>query len=348
MEKILRNIGVSMGHKFNAFHGVTVIIPTNRSQCMEAIIDQSITKYNGLLFRFAIYDSSEGSAIREYVKRYNDLHRETPISYTHCSPEMGGDEKAIKAIKEVTSEYFWLYGDGNLTDFDLLEKVLLREKYNTYDVLDMESANRRGVLNQDKKKELDIIYHYDDAHEYAVRYFSHLTYWGASIIRSSFFQQIFVTDRIYAYEAHEIPWWLACSIFDLIADAKQHKKIIHLGVLYSDSLRYNQEKKDHGWTQDERYYKITFSKLIEGITMMSAWYPVNIKYKMIKNLWNDALVSTRYLFHLRRIGNLTPYMVKKYRKEIMYVPSVYLRMKMISSIPLGLIHILYLIKEINK
>lgn len=337
-----------MDNEFDTFHGITVIIPTNRPQCIKSIIDRSIIKYNGLLFRFAIYDSSIESGIHDYVKRYNELHPETPIFYMHCSPDIGGDEKAIKAIKEVTSEHFWLYGDGNLTDFNLLEKILLRQKYDVYDVLDMESANRRGVLNQDKEKELDVIYSYNDAYEYGIRYFSHLTYWGASIIRNSFFQHIFKTNRIYDYESKGISWWLACSIFDLIAESKQNKKCINLGVLYSDSLGYNQEKRDHGWTQDERYYKITFAKLIEGVAMMSTWYPADVKHKMIKNLWDDALASTRYLFHLRRIGNLDPYMVKKYKKEIMLVPSVYARMKIISAIPLWIIHTLYQIKKVIR
>ena len=309
------------------------------------IICQCISRYNGSLFRFKIYDSSIDSMIKECVRQYNALNPVSYIYYYHCDSRIGADKKAIEAIKSEDSDYFWLYGDGNLVDFDLVEKVLLRENFRNYDVIDMESADRRGTLNQDEDKKLDKMYSYDNAHEYASKYFSHLTYWGASIVKNSFYKKIFTAGKIHIYEDADIPWWIACTLFDLIADRIQQGEDIRLGVLYSNILRYNSEKLDHGWTQDERYYQITFVKLLEGVSLMSSWYPETIKKQMVKGLWDDSLVSFRYLLHLRRIGNLNSRMVQKYKSEIKTVPAVYRRMKLISSIPQPVIQMIYRFKK---
>lgn len=327
------------------FRGITVIVPTNRYKCIETLIGSCISKYNGSLFRFKIYDSSEDLLIKKCIQRHNASHLDRQVYYYHCVPGIGADRKAIEAIKSENSEFFWLYGDGNNTDFGSLEKILLQENFQNFDIIDLETADRRGILNQDQDKKLNRIYTYHNAYDFSSRYFSHLTYWGGSIVRNSFYKNIFTTGRMQVYEDHQIPWWIACTLLDLIANKIQSEENVHLGVMYSDTLTNNKEKLDHGWTQDERYYQITFVKLLEGVSLMSSWYPETIKKQMVKGLWDDSLANFRYLLHLRRIGNLNPRMVQKYKNEIKTVPAVYRRMKVISSIPQPVIQMIYRFKK---
>lgn len=305
---------------------ITVIIPTNRYECIKEIITESISKYNGTLFKFEVHDSSCNEKIKELVRNVGSRL----IKYYKYPVEISADNKAMQAIKNVDTEYFWLMGDGIIVDFNGIESVL--ESISTYKVIDIESVNRIGYLDQDKKCVPERIYEYHDVRLYAKKYFSHITYWGASIIRSDFYSSAY-NDILKKYIEEQIPWWIACSLFDLLADFFQKYGDVKTGVVYTEYIKSNHAKIDHWWTGDERYYQYTFKKFNQGISLMSPFYSMDDKKKIIKNFRNDALVSDYYLIHLRAIDNLNKQMLHKYRKDIDIVSGFYKKMYFYHCMP---------------
>lgn len=310
---------------------ITVIVPTNRYDCVKEIIEGCISDYKGCLFRFEIHDSSKDDRIGRLIANLG-AKAKSRISYFKYPISISADEKAIQAIRNVSSEYFWLMGDGVIADFNGMEGNL--GEIENYLLIDVESVNRIGHLGQDKSCICEKIYGYSDLRLYAKKYFSHLTYWGASIIRTDFYQKAY-DDIIRKYQMKQIPWWISCSLFDLLADCLQNNGDKIVGVIYTTYVTSNPRKKDHWWSTNECYYEYTFTKFNQGISLLSAFYDQSLRKEIIYNFRNDALVTNYYLIHLRAINNLSKEMLRKYKNDIEIVSGFYGKMYLYLFMPQG-------------
>lgn len=325
---------------------ITVIIPTNRVNCLIVILEKCIKKYKGNLFNFEIHDSSEDNKIREICLEYDKINGKN-LRYYHYRPDLSVDEKALTAIKSVNSEYFWLFGDGNLVDFNKMEELLIHNHFDKFDVLNIDTSNRRGYLDQDSDKNVDCIYQCNSSLVYAKKYFSRLTYWGSAIIRTRYYKCVFYNNIIDKYVDNQIPWWIACSIFESIAYWSEKNFLPILGVMYTDYISYNPAKKDHWWTHDEKYYLYVFTKFNEGIRLLPPLYDKE-KSHMIYFFRNDALVNNSYLLHLRSLGVINRYLVKKYKSDIEVINGFYYKMLFFSFIPKSIAYVGNKLKPILK
>lgn len=310
---------------------ITVVIPTNRYACIKEIIKKSIAPYKGILFRFEIHDSSSDGRIENLILPYQKKRKDI-FTYHRYSSTISAGNKTMDALENVSTEYFWLMGDGNLVDFNKME-ILLREKISDYTVVDVESLNRIGHMGQDKGYMREQINECSDIRLYAKKYFSHLTYWGAQVIQTRYFQKCYKNGILKKYRMHQIPWWIACSLFDLLACSAQCQEKVKLGVVYTEHVKSNTVKKDHWWSKDEHYYIYTFTKFNQGIEFLPSFYSDEVKREIIKVFRKDALVSNYYLINLRAIDNLKLEMLRKYKQEINILPGFYRKMYLYHLMP---------------
>lgn len=327
---------------------ITVLIPTNRVNCVNNLLQNSIYLYKGNLLSFEIHDSSIDNKIESEIQEFIAQNPDFPIRYFHYGQDISADQKAINAIKKVKTNYFWLYGDGNLTDFNKIDRVLCQNKFWDYNVVNLEILSRRTHLNNDGRLKPDIIYSITSPLEYIVKYFSHLTYWGAALLNTDFFQRAYDNGLVNKYRKDSIPWWIACIIFDLIAYDSQCGILGKMGVLYSGALKLNPMKKDHWWTHDKRYYDYTFVLFDKGIEKLSELYPNSVKKRVIINFRKDALVSYSYLMHLRSIGNLNFKLINEYKSEISHIPYFYYLMFLYCLIPVSFAKFIVCFKPLIK
>lgn len=320
---------------------ITVIIPTyNRVNCIKNLFDKCISKYSGFLFCFEIHDSSESDEVKNICHYHKDIRN---VKYYRYSSQILVDKKVIEAIKNINTNYFWLLGDGNLVDFNEFEYVLLKNNFSEYNVINIDEIKRKDYLNKDKYFIENIIYNYKNPVEYARKYFSRLTYWGASIVKTDYCKNILLDN----FEIYKNPWWLPYIIFKLIDDNYKKKEVFRIGVVYTRYLYYNLEKKDHWWTNDEKYYIYVFLKFNNIIELLPQTYDKE-KDNIIISFRKDRLVSNSYLLHLRSKGVINKFFIKKYKNEIIRVDGFYYKMIFFSYIPRKIALFLNNIKSILK
>ena len=315
---------------------IQVIIPTyNRPECIKNILDY-IVRYTGQLFKFWICDSSTNECSRNIIQDKIDKSNIKTLKYFRYSSDTSVDKKVIHIINQVDNEFFWVIGDGNIIDFEKLEVSLLENHYENYDVLNLEPLHRFKRFKEKRQRQLNHIYDYhNNVIEYAIKYFSRLTYWGAAIIKTDFFKVNYTLGIIQKYIQNNNPWWIACSIFEACAYDLTKKIDIRLGTAYSTSLFYNPAKKDHGWTGDIRYYEYVFTKFNQAIYLLPTYYD-DIKDVLISSFRNDTLATYSYLLYLRSKGIVNLHYTKQYHKEINNIPGFYTRMVFYSLCPIGL------------
>lgn len=323
---------------------ICVVIPTNRFFCIEKIIKDSIIPYSGKLFVFEIHDSSDNNKIKELVDSVIKTHK-LNLSYKSYPVEISADNKAIMAIEGVSTSYFWLMGDGNLVDFNHIESILIKENFNEYQLTNVDIDGRRGHLNQDADKKINIIYEEKDWLLYCQKYFSRLTYWGAQIVNTEFYHAVFDFKIIDKYIEREIPWWIAFSLLELIE--RNCNQTVKLGYIYTYYISYNPQKKDHWWTHDERYYVYVFEKINEGFSVLPGIFE-KIEYQAISFFRKDALMSNSYLIFLRSINVINYKWVKKYKNSIRKIPSDYIKLRVLCFLPQWFAKILEHIKRAIK
>ncbi|MBO6205818.1 MAG: glycosyltransferase [Lachnospiraceae bacterium] len=326
---------------------ITVVIPTyNRAECMKVLLYNCINVYKGILFEFEIHDSSTNDDIRDMCTDIIDSSS-IAVKYIHYDESIGMDRKLITAIRGVETEYFYIVADGYLVDFNKLEMILKQQQFNEYDVIDLEREGRRGLLGFDEKCICDKIYSIDNICEYAEKYYSHLTCWGSEIIKKDFYSRFLESNKLKIYLEDNISWWLASGIFEAADSILNDGNTVRTGVIYSDCIIGNKEKKGHGWTKGENYYIVTMKVLNKDIDILPHRYD-DVKDKMIEYVRNDSLASRRFLRELRYEKTLTFARTIKYRKDIRRVPGLYIYMLVLSICPIKALQLLKKLKNLKK
>ena len=92
---------------------IQVLIPTyNRPKCIELLLRDCISAYQGQLFKFVILDSSTNDETERLANNYSKAEYKRFDSTTEV------DNKVIESIMNCFEDYYWLLGDGNLVDFN--------------------------------------------------------------------------------------------------------------------------------------------------------------------------------------------------------------------------------------
>ena len=217
-------------------------------------------------------------------------------------------------------------GDGVLPDFNGLEEQIKEILDQGFDLIDLEAPYRKGYLNQDADYSINKLYKIDDYLKYCKKYFSHLTYWGASIVSKDFFEYAFTSEIIQKYRLKDsLTWWLPYCLLECMCEKAKHNQCPSLYVIYSSYLRGNRMKKDLGWKRGENYFIVTFKNLQDELDLLPSEFNP-IKEEMIRFFRDDYLVSDNLLITLRIHNTLNTKNVEKYKSYITYLPGYYEKM----------------------
>lgn len=323
---------------------IQVIIPTyNREVCIQNFITQSIVPYVGKLFNFLILDSSTNDITNKICVKCNSKK----LKYRRIDSKVQPDDKVIKAIMNCTDEYYWLLGDGNLVNFNEIERLFLLYDFNKFDILEVDSdkSKRRGT------NESDNFIIRDDLINYIASNFTYLTYWGSSIIKTKRAKDFFLNGTMNKYRQDSLSWWSSCIICEMISLDFQNNTLTPIVSLYTKYIKGNPGKTDRSWAKGEKYYYTTFEVFNRDVALLPSMFS-NVKNEIIKNFRDDELVSKRYLIKLKIRGVLTPKYIIKYKKEINIIKGYYGLMLFIAYVPdfllISLVNIYKLLKKVIK
>lgn len=328
---------------------INVIIPTyNRNKCIEELLDNSLAYYNGDMFCFEIHDSSNNTLTEEAVYKFKNNYINFPLKYTRYPSDMMVDEKVTNAIRNNSKDYFYLCGDGVLCDYNKLENILIQDKYFDYIIINMENIERIGYLGQDKEAIKNKTYTYIDNVLYIGKYYSHLTFWGASIVSQKIFNYSMEKGILNKYLSKANPWWLASVLAETIDVMREEGKNYKLSTIYLDCITGNKYKEGHMWSKGEKYYNYTFSLFNQAVALLPNNYD-SVKHRIIKFFRDDSLATKRFLLKLRMDGTLTYHLNKKYEKDIRFIDGIYWYMIFLTIIPKTVLKTCYnTLKSIKK
>ena len=226
---------------------IQVIIPTyNRPKCIELLLRDCINVYQGNLFKFTILDSSPDNDTAELAKN------SSKVEYKRFDPTIPVDDKVIGAIMDCFEDYYWLLGDGNLVDFNLIERII--DDVPVFDILEVSSSNsKRNTKSLHEEYEKN-----DDCIDFIRNRYSHLTYWGASIVKTETVKEIFESGAMNKYREDTLSWWAAALICEIISSAVANKTKPQIYTIYTKSIYGNPEKREKSWAKGENYFLTTF------------------------------------------------------------------------------------------
>ena len=321
---------------------IEVIIPTYKhAQMISYLCEKSLSQYNGELFKFIILDSSPDDSTEVIIKQYPF------IAYKRYDSKISADDKIINYLKQEDIDYFYLMGDGRVVDFTLLENALIKNDYQKYAIIDLEESIRIGYLGIDGDKKIGAFNTFDNDIEFAKRYFSHLTFWGASIVNTNFFKLGLTDDFIYGLHDKDksiiksfFGWWYPCCLFN--ACSKDQNNFL-LASVYLDNIFFGNPYKQyhaHTWTNGESYYYLAFKMFNLNIDSLPKRYD-EIKDLIISNFRKDALATRRNQFFYRMEGTITRKNNRKYEVYIKRIPGYYEYMELLAFVPVPALKTFY-------
>lgn len=300
---------------------IQVIIPTyNRPKCIELLLKNCIGKYKGDKFKFVVLDSSTNEETKMVLKNVQNLE------YRRFDPSILLDDKVIGAILGCQEEYYWLLGDGNLVDFNMMDYWI--SQFSDFDVLEVDllSSKRSRIRTQDNYEI------HNDLMKFIKERYSHLTYWGATIVRTEKAKFLFINGMMKKYREDNPSWWAGSLIAEMIANDIRNGNKSTVISLFTDAVSYNPGKTDHSWTNGENYFRMTFQVFDKDVYLLPKDYD-GIKDEIIRVFRDDAMVTKRKLLHLKRLGVIKPEYVRKYKTYIQDVKGYYGFILMLSFVP---------------
>lgn len=320
---------------------IQVIIPTyNRASCIRNLIERSIMPYEGVLFSFLILDSSTNADTEKMCTKAGE---KCNFEYHRVEPTVQPDDKVIGAIEKCKAEYYWVFGDGNLADFNRLECKFLEINYSCYDIMEIDfidSKRNPSFENECFIKPTNLL-------TYVASHFTYLTYWGSSIIRTNRAHVFFQSGKMNKYRQDVLSWWSPCLVCEIIGADMDIGSSTSICSIYTNCLGLNDEKKERSWANGEQYYITTFRVFNRDVALLPSRFN-SIKQDIIKTFRSDLLVSKRYLLHLKYNGVLNLQYVRKYKKDIQAVKGDYLFMLALSVVPCAMLNVINRILKNGK
>lgn len=315
---------------------IQVLIPTyNRSKCIELLLRDCINLYQGELFKFVLLDSSTNDDTKALAENSEK------IEYRRFEPSVKVDDKVIGAILKCTDDYYWLLGDGNLVDFNSIEHLI--KKLPDFDVLEIDSINSK----RNKKLLQEDFETHDDLVDFIRTRYSHLTYWGASIIKTDTAKNMFKLGTMDKYREDALSWWSATLVCEMISAALEKGREPHIYTLFTEYFYGNPGKKEQSWAKGENYFLTTFKVFDKDVYMLPKYFD-DVKNDIIRIFRDDVLVTRRYLICLKRLGVIKLKYVLKYKNDIQHVRGYYSFIFSIACIPSFFINAAYTMHKFMK
>lgn len=311
---------------------IQVLIPTyNRSKCIELLLRDCINLYQGELFKFVLLDSSTNDDTKALAENSEK------IEYRRFEPSVKVDDKVIGAILKCTDDYYWLLGDGNLVDFNSIEHLI--EKLPDFDVLEIDSINSKRntkLLQEDFET-------HDDLVDFIRTRYSHLTYWGSSIVKTEAAKEIFKSGIMNKYREDTLSWWSAALVCEMISSAIELKMKPRIYTIYTKYFNSNPEKKDRSWAKGENYFLTTFRVFDKDVYMLPKYFD-EVKNDIICIFRNDVLVTKSYLINLKIQNVIKLKYIMKYKNDIQHVRGYFLFIFALACIPKSFLEVAYKIR----
>ncbi|MCI6008960.1 MAG: glycosyltransferase [Anaerostipes hadrus] len=308
---------------------IQVIIPTyNRPKCIELLLRNCINVYQGQLFKFVILDSSTNNETAEIAKEY------CIAEYKRFDSTVKVDDKVIGSILECCEDYYWLFGDGNLADFNFIEKLIIKLPY--FDVLEVDSSKSKRntkLLQEDFET-------HDDLVDFIRTRYSHLTYWGSAIVKTEIAKEMFNSGKMDKYRQDVLSWWSAAMVCEMISDVVGKGKKPKIYTLFTEHFYGNPAKKDKSWAKGENYFLTTFKVFDKDVYMLPKYFD-EVKNDIICIFRNDVLATRRYLIHLKRQNVIKLRYVLKYKNDIQDVKGYFPFILVLACIPKFCVEIAY-------
>lgn len=315
---------------------IQVLIPTyNRSKCIELLLRDCINLYQGELFKFVLLDSSTNDDTKALAENSEK------IEYRRFEPSVKVDDKVIGAILKCTDDYYWLLGDGNLVDFNSIEHLI--KKLPDFDVLEIDSINSK----RNKKLLQEDFETHDDLVDFIRTRYSHLTYWGATIIKTDTAKNMFKSGTMDKYREDALSWWSATLVCEMISAALEKGRKPHIYTLFTEYFYGNPGKKEQSWAKGENYFLTTFKVFDKDVYMLPKYFD-DVKNDIIRIFRDDVLVTRRYLIRLKRLGVIKLKYVLKYKNDIQHVRGYYSFIFALACIPSFCINAAYTMHKFVK
>lgn len=315
---------------------IQVLIPTyNRPKCIELLLQDCINVYQGNLFKFTILDSSTNDETERLAKNSSKAEYKRFDSTTEV------DNKVIGSIMNCCEDYYWLLGDGNLVDFNLIEELI--GNLPDFDVLEVDSSNsKRNTKSLHEEYEI-----HDDLIDFIRTRYSHLTYWGATIIKTNLVKEIFKSGVMDKYREDALSWWSATLICEMISLSIEKERKPRIYSIYTEHFYYNPRKKDRSWAKGETYFLTTFRVFDKDVYMLPKCFDT-VKNDIIRIFRDDFLVTRKYLIHLKRRDVIKPKYVLKYKDDIQDIKGYFHFVFVLACIPKFCIEIAYKTHKLLK
>ena len=313
---------------------ITMIMPTyNHPAYIDYFLKNSVSNYNGAIFKFEIHDSSLNNQTKELIDAFNKNHA-NKIDYFRYDSTINGDAKTYKALCNCKTEHIYLMGDGICPDFNKLEQYLILNNYHLFDLLGIQP---NWFIKRFRKMhlKLDIVYDNFDVGEFFNLFYHEFTFYGGSIISKKIWDYI-VANSLFDKFKYKDKYSFA---YDLSVFESLPKNDFKYGMSFISFYKGNPLKKQASWNCGELYYEIALCELEHDIQILSEYYDPYKKQAIKKNrkvFWNF-----KTLFIQKSRKNINFKLLKKYKKDLLRYKPTYRNMLFLCFVPTFIIRMSY-------
>ena len=325
---------------------ITVVIPTyERPECIKFFLENLKKTYDPM-FRFEVHDSSNSIDTFKIIDEFNK-NNPIKILYKKYSSSLSADEKMYKIMKEVEGEYIQLSTDCYYLDYKKISSSFIDNNFEKYDYIKLESSFNHRLKCSKKmfKRDINIIKNDFEKDEYIKEFLVGSTMWGSTIVKNSVIKNAIKEGYFQKYiEANAPCWMFSFSILEYMFFNCNKEKFAYY---CTDLWKENEAKYLYPhWQKAEKWYDISFYQFNTAVSLLTNKLE-HIKKNIVKNL-HKALVSMKTLYILRQNNTINKPLLKKYKKYIVKFDNIYLKMVIVSLVPISLLKFLRNLKHFFK
>jgi glycosyltransferase involved in cell wall biosynthesis len=288
---------------------ISVVIPTsNRPTLIQDFLCRCVSPYHGHLFRFFIFDGSSDDKTEKVVNYYAKKCKNS-ISYFACS-EPTAEKKIQFAFSRLRSSYYYVFGDGIIADFALLESFLLSIEFFNYSVLSFSFAGDRN-LKRYLRYPTNSVFNFDSPASFVSTCSVPMVLFGGSIISDEVKMRIVNLGLLEKYNHISSCFGYPFSVFDAIADGKGRR----FCFFYSTALiSSNPLRKVSGWYSSGKVLDTFCKNYYQSILLLDPAYD-SIRKGLFKVHWRQTyLLSIRNILMMRsrQYKNISFHLLQKY------------------------------------
>jgi glycosyltransferase involved in cell wall biosynthesis len=102
---------------------ITIVIPTyNRPQAIAFLLKKCLNNFDTSFYSLQVHDSSQNDDTQKIIFDFNQNNNNI-IIYKRYDATINGDKKTMLALKEVTTPFLYLLGDGVAPNLAQIEDI---------------------------------------------------------------------------------------------------------------------------------------------------------------------------------------------------------------------------------